>query len=110
MADLVDRLARIVHGIQFTSGLNPAQWEALRFVARANRNSRNPKALAKFLGVTKGTIGGLLAADMAAGEDNPLIVEMESLGSPDKLPPRPFLDLGVRAKFAWEIFRARKEA
>ena len=62
------------------------------------------------IGVTKGTIGGLLAADMAAGEDNALIAEMESLGTPGRLPPRPFLDLGVRARFAWEIFRARNEA
>ena len=62
------------------------------------------------VGVTKGTIGGILAADLACGEDNPLIADMESLGTPDRLPPRPFLDLGVRAKFAWEIWRARAES
>ena len=54
-------------------------------------------------------IGGLLAADMACGEDNPLIADMESLGSPEPLPPRPFLDIGVRAKFAWELWRNRGE-
>ncbi len=62
------------------------------------------------VGVTKGTIGGLLAADMACGKDNPLIADMEGLGSPEALPPRPFLGLGVRARFAWEIWRARAEA
>ena len=62
------------------------------------------------VGVTKGTIGGRLAADMACGVDNPMIADMESLGEPDKLPPRPFLDIGVRAKFAWELWRARAEA
>ncbi|MCP4329923.1 MAG: FAD-binding oxidoreductase [Alphaproteobacteria bacterium] len=62
------------------------------------------------VGVTKGTIGGTLAADMATGRDNPLIADMESLGAPTKLPPRPFLDLGVRARFAWEIWRNRAEA
>ena len=62
------------------------------------------------VGVTKGTIGGILAADMASDEDNPLIADMESLGSPDPLPPRPFLDIGVRAKFAWELWKARAEA
>jgi glycine/D-amino acid oxidase-like deaminating enzyme len=62
------------------------------------------------VGVTKGTIGGILAADMACGEDNPLIADMESLGAPNRLPPRPFLDIGVRARFAWEIWRARGEA
>ena len=62
------------------------------------------------VGVTKGTIGGILAADMACGVDNELITDMEGLGTPDKLPPRPFLDIGVRAKLAWEIFKSRHEA
>jgi len=62
------------------------------------------------VGVTKGTIGGLLAADMACNQDNELIADMQSLGTPNTVPPRPFLDLGVRAKFAWEIWKARAEA
>ncbi|MEM7076037.1 MAG: FAD-binding oxidoreductase [Pseudomonadota bacterium] len=62
------------------------------------------------VGVTKGTFGGILAADMATGQDNPLIADMESLGEPDPLPPRPFLDLGVRARFQWELFTNRHEA
>ena len=61
------------------------------------------------VGVTKGTIGGLLAADMACGVDNPLIQDMESQGRPARLPPQPFLDLGVRARFAMELWRGRKE-
>lgn len=61
------------------------------------------------VGITKGTIGGLLAADMACGIDNPLITDMQQLGTPSQLPPRPFLDIGVRARFAWEIWRARNE-
>lgn len=61
------------------------------------------------VGVTKGTIGGLLAADMACGVDNPLISDMESLGTPSPLPPRPFLDLGVRVRSAWELWRWRRE-
>ncbi len=61
------------------------------------------------VGVTKGTIGGVLAADMACGEDNPLIAGMESQGTPERLPPRPFLDLGVHARFALEMWRGRKE-
>ena len=60
-------------------------------------------------GVTQGTISGVLAADMACGEDNPLIADMESLGTPPRLPPRPALDLGVRAWFAWKLLRARAE-
>ena len=62
------------------------------------------------VGVTKGTIGGMLAADMATGRDNPLIADMQSLGSPSNLPPRPFLDLGVRTRFQWELWANRHEA
>lgn len=61
------------------------------------------------VGVTKGTIGGLLAADMATGQDNPLIADMESLGAPSKLLPGPLLDIGVPAMMAAEIWRARTE-
>ncbi|WP_347140672.1 FAD-binding oxidoreductase [Paracoccus sp. SSK6] len=62
------------------------------------------------VGVAKGTISGRLAAEMALGEDNPLIADMISLGTPTPVPPRPFLDIGVRARFAYELFRNRHEA
>ncbi|MEL6197980.1 MAG: FAD-dependent oxidoreductase, partial [Pseudomonadota bacterium] len=62
------------------------------------------------VGVTKGTIGGMLAADMATDRDNPLIDDMLSLGEPSSLPPRPFLDIGVRTRFAWELWSNRHEA
>jgi DNA-binding MarR family transcriptional regulator len=60
--ELLDRIGRIAHGLQFSLGLNPAQWEALRFLARANRYSRSPSALADFLGTTKGTASQTLIA------------------------------------------------
>ena len=56
------------------------------------------------VGVTKGSLSGMLAADMATGRDNPLIADMEALGQPSRLPPRPFVDLGVAAmlkRYAW---------
>ena len=62
------------------------------------------------VGVTKGTMSGMLAADMACGEDNPLIADMETLGAPSRLPPRPFLDIGVRARQAWDLWRFKHEA
>ena len=62
------------------------------------------------VGVTKGTFGGTLAADMATGRDNPLIEDMLTLGEPNSLPPRPFLDVGVRARFMWELWSNRHEA
>lgn len=61
------------------------------------------------IGVCKGTIGGVLAADMACGIDNELIGYMQSLGEPKSLPPQPLLGLGVRARQAWELWTARHE-
>lgn len=61
------------------------------------------------VGVTKGTIAGLLAADMACGADNPLIADLQSLGTPASLPPPPLLGAGVLARLGWEIWRARAE-
>jgi DNA-binding MarR family transcriptional regulator len=60
IVELIDRLSRIAHSLQFAEGLNPAQWEALRYVARANRNSCSPGALADFMGSTKGTVSQTL--------------------------------------------------
>ena len=62
------------------------------------------------IGITKGTIGGILAADMACGEDNPLIADMQSLGTPDTIPPRPLVEIGARARIKWEVWKNRKEA
>lgn len=62
IAELADRLGRLAHSLQFKEGLNPAQWEALRFLSRANRYSSSPGALAEFLGITKGTASQTLIA------------------------------------------------
>ncbi len=61
------------------------------------------------IGVSKGTISGLLAADLACGRDNPLIADLESLGTPNRLPPQPFLGLGVRSNFFWRNWSGRAE-
>ncbi|MFO0995159.1 MAG: MarR family transcriptional regulator [Alphaproteobacteria bacterium] len=62
MAELVNRISRATHCLQFASGLNPAQWDALRYLSRANRFSRSPTALAEFLGTTKGTVSQTVRA------------------------------------------------
>lgn len=62
------------------------------------------------LGWTKGTISGLLIADKATAIDNPLIATYEALGRAAGLPPRPFRDIGIRARFSWELWRNRHEA
>ncbi len=62
VAALMDRLSRAMQRAQYAGGLNPAQWEALRFIARANRYSRSPTAVAEYLGATKGTVSQTLKA------------------------------------------------
>ncbi len=67
IVELVDRLSRIAHTLQFSGGLNPAQWEALRFVSRANHRTCSPGALAEFMGTTKGTVSQTIKALEAKG-------------------------------------------
>jgi len=61
------------------------------------------------VGIAKQTISGSTLADLACEVENPLIEEMMALGEPAMLPPRPFLDLGVRAYLAKERWLGRRE-
>jgi DNA-binding MarR family transcriptional regulator len=67
IANLINRLGRSIHCRQFAQGLNPAQWEALRYLSRANRYSRTPSALAEYLHTTKGTASQTLKSLEAKG-------------------------------------------
>jgi DNA-binding MarR family transcriptional regulator len=76
LTELIDRLSRIALNAGHAKGLKPAQWEALRYLASANRFSATPGALTLWLGSTKGTVSqtlislekrGLVAK--AAGDD-----------------------------------------
>ena len=57
---LAGRFGRIVGGLGYAKGLNPAQWDALRYLGMANRYSRTPGALTAFLGCTRGTVSQTL--------------------------------------------------
>lgn len=61
-AHLVERLGRVIRAGDFDAGLNPAQAEALRYLARANRFSKTPAALADFFGATRGTVSQTVIA------------------------------------------------
>lgn len=67
LGELIQRLARVTRHLEFAQGLNPAQWDALRYLARANAMSRTPGALADFLAVTKGTASQTVLALEAKG-------------------------------------------
>jgi DNA-binding MarR family transcriptional regulator len=51
----LERLARLMRQAGHAGGLNPVQWEALRYLQRCNVLSHSPGAMARYLGSTKGT-------------------------------------------------------
>lgn len=61
------------------------------------------------VGILKQSIAGELLADFAAGQDNPLIADMQALGEPNRMPPRPLLDLGIRGYLAHQRWMGRDE-
>ena len=85
----LERLSRLMRAGEFAEGLNPAQWEALRFLARANRFSNSPGALTRYLGATKGTISQtvkalerkrLIAKAGRPGEKRSIVLELTEAG------------------------------
>lgn len=65
MHELLDRLANLLRAEQrrvaTAHGLQPVHLQALAYVARANRYSDSPIAVAEYLGTTKGTVSQTLA-------------------------------------------------
>ncbi|TDF62660.1 FAD-binding oxidoreductase [Cupriavidus sp. L7L] len=61
------------------------------------------------VGIAKQTTAGALIAEFACDTGHPLIGDMMALGSPDMLPRRPFLDVGVRAYLAAQKWAGRSE-
>lgn len=62
IAAAIERLSRLMRAGEHAEGLNPAQWGALRYLARANRFSNSPGALTGYLGATRGTVSQTLIA------------------------------------------------
>jgi len=62
VAGLIERLSRLARAEAHGEGLNPAQWAALGYLARANRFSNSPLAVGRYLGATKGTTSQTLIA------------------------------------------------
>lgn len=63
----LERLARLLRQAGHQQGLNPVQWEALRYLARCNALSHSPGAMARYLGSTKGTVSQTVKALVAKG-------------------------------------------
>ena len=61
------------------------------------------------LGAVKGTLSGMLIAELASEQSSPLAKEMQSYEAPKKLPPEPFMSLGAKTKLWWSQLRAGKD-
>jgi len=86
---VLERLSRILQNETHAAGLKPVQWEALRYLARANRFSRSPSAVTGYLGITKGTVSqtlnalerkGLVRKTTAAGDRRNVTLEVTEAG------------------------------
>lgn len=62
IAELIELLARSVASEGRSNGLNPAQWAALRYVARAHESARSIGAFAKFHLTTPSSASQTLSA------------------------------------------------
>ena len=60
------------------------------------------------LGLTRGTLSGMAAADLAADKLTSLAQAIAAYPQPKKLPPPPFTWLGVNAMLAFKEFQARR--
>ncbi len=61
------------------------------------------------LGTTRGTAAGMLAADLAAGGNTPMVADMLAAEPPARLPPEPLAWLGATATMRWREWRAGRE-
>ena len=61
------------------------------------------------VGIARQTTAGALAAELACDTGHPLIADMMALGTPELLPRRPILDIGVRAYLAAQKWAGRSE-
>ena len=61
------------------------------------------------LGVAKGTLHGMLMAEMASGKSSELLDQALAQSSPSRLPPEPFATIGARAVLRWSEYKAGRE-
>ncbi len=61
------------------------------------------------VGVPRGTISGKLLAEFALGSESDMIADVQAISGPKRLPPEPFLGLGVGVRLRWHRWRNRAE-
>jgi DNA-binding MarR family transcriptional regulator len=58
--ELLIQAARVAHTSRAAAELGPAEWMALRFFARANRQSRKPSALADYVASSRAAVSRVI--------------------------------------------------
>ena len=61
------------------------------------------------LGASKGILSGMLAAEYAAGVDNPYLADYLAADPPSRLPPEPLATIGATVYLNWKEWRAGRE-
>jgi len=62
------------------------------------------------VGAARGTISGMMLADMISGKSNTLLTNMQEVsGNPSRLPPKPLLKIGVPLRMAIARLASRTE-
>jgi len=61
-------------------------------------------------GVAMGSLFGKLIVDYASGHESAHLEQVLAQEKPTTIPPRPFLDIGLKTRLAWQRYRGRKEA
>jgi glycine/D-amino acid oxidase-like deaminating enzyme len=61
------------------------------------------------LGTAKGTLSGMLAAELASGRRSQNLTDMLAEPEPSRLPPEPFCWIGATAQMRWGEFKAGAE-
>jgi hypothetical protein len=61
------------------------------------------------LGTAKGTLHGMLAAELASGHDSALLQQVQKQSPPRRLPPPPLAWLGANALMKWGEWKAGVE-
>lgn len=61
-------------------------------------------------GVAMGSLFGKLIVDYALGKESEALAQVLAQEKPVIIPPRPFFDVGVQTRLAWQRYQGRKEA
>jgi len=61
-------------------------------------------------GVAMGSLFGKLIVDHASGHESEQLTQVLAQEKPIYIPPRPFLDIGLKTRLAWQRYQGRREA